>query len=404
MFAAAKINLKFMGFSIIRRPIITSELFGSVIKLTDEEIIDEYQKLKEFGCLKPKTELELCLKEQGFLIEVEQLKDILSETQNLFEDRLQLTIFPTEAYNFRCKYCYESHSPHCMSQRVIKSLAKYIEKATTEYSKLTIGWFGGEPTLCKDVILEINRISKDSFNDFDQFASSMTTNGYLLDKDSFIEYYESGVKNFQVTLDAWKHDEIRILKSGEGTLKKILKNLDDIHELPSSYDFSIILRRNILANDYDLSWYDYLNTKYGSDSRFSILVHTVNDMGGAGVKALELPVGNSGSKLLNYHLEHIRKLEIKLENDSIDQSNDLGRKFCYASFKNHFSIRADGRVEKCTVALDEPENQIGYLDLDGNMHIDETKNKQWYQLDLKDNCYLCDQILTCMNKNAHGKE
>lgn len=137
--------------------------------------------------------------------------------------------------------------------------------------------------------------------------------------------------------------------------------------------FSIILRRNILANDYDLSWYDYLNTKYGSDSRFSILAHTVNDMGGAGVKALELPVGNSG------------------------------RKFCYASFKNHFSIRADGRVEKCTVALDEPENQIGYLDLDGNMHINETKNKQWYQLDLKDNCYLCDQILTCMNKKCPWK-
>lgn len=63
-------------------------------------------------------------------------------------------------------------------------------------------------------------------------------------------------------------------------------------------------------------------------------------------------------------------------------------------------IRADGRVGKCTVALEHPENQVGYLDLEGNMHIDEEKNKKWYDIKLIDKCYSCKKVFSCMNREC----
>lgn len=292
--------------------VLTSELYDSVIRLTDKNFIKEYYELKEKGCEAITTELEKGLHEQGFLMSCDEINKVISEITESKKSKLDLTIMPTEGCNFRCIYCYEDHEPIMMDRKLIESLKLFLKNQIQNYNCISIAWFGGEPTLCKDAILDINRTVQ-VMTGFEQgkFGSNMTTNGYLLDTESFLAYYEHGIRSYQITLDGWKHDNNRPLSNGKGSLEQIIKNLDEIHNLPEEFKFNIVLRYNILPGDRDFTWYDYLDKKYGDDSRFCILVRTVNDMGGEQVKNLELLKGEQRNNLMQEHVDYIHKLKIK---------------------------------------------------------------------------------------------
>ena len=69
-----------------------------------------------------------------------------------------------------------------------------------------------------------------------------------------------------------------------------------------------------------------------------------------------------------------------------EQAGELGltvvnakTKICYASRANSFVIRADGRIGKCTVALDNDVNDVGYLRSDGTMEITNARFRKWLE-------------------------
>lgn len=57
----------------------------------------------------------------------------------------------------------------------------------------------------------------------------------------------------------------------------------------------------------------------------------------------------------------------------------------------------NGTINRCTVALDYPENQVGFLGLDGVINLDEAKNNMWFENILLEECYNCKRILACTN-------
>ena len=141
----------------------------------------------------------------------------------------------------------------------------------------------------------------------------------------------------------------------------------------NEFDFYIVLRHNILAGDNDLSWYDYLYNLFGSDHRFAVSVRPVNNWGGQNVNDLSLLNGENKIDLTKIHEDYLKQIGMKY-----DSSEDLlfGR-ICYAAFPNGYIIRADGKIEKCSVALNHPQNLVGYIDPDNGVVIDNTKNKLW---------------------------
>jgi uncharacterized protein len=50
---------------------------------------------------------------------------------------------------------------------------------------------------------------------------------------------------------------------------------------------------------------------------------------------------------------------------------------CYAAAPNSLSIRSDGKINKCTVALNNEFNTIGRIKSDGIVEIDNMKLKPW---------------------------
>lgn len=91
------------------------------------------------------------------------------------------TILPTTACNARCYYCYE-HGVliHTMTEKTADDTVKFINDHCGPDKKVSIRWFGGEPTVAAD---RIDRICEGLVQIGISFKSSMTTNGYLLDEE-----------------------------------------------------------------------------------------------------------------------------------------------------------------------------------------------------------------------------
>lgn len=91
------------------------------------------------------------------------------------------TILPTTACNARCYYCYEHGVPvHTMTEKIADDTVKFIDDHCGPNKKVSIRWFGGEPTVAAD---RIDRICRGLGAKGIVFSSSMTTNGYLLDEE-----------------------------------------------------------------------------------------------------------------------------------------------------------------------------------------------------------------------------
>ncbi len=330
----------------------------------------------------------------------EEIECALEDAKRLLDKGLLITILPTEGCNFRCPYCYETHESKIMSKPIIEQIHTYIKEQAPKFDTVRISWFGGEPTLCEDIVLSTLLLVKSLQKEYGfDYGSDMVTNGYLLDLDTFKEYYRAGITHYQITLDGWNHDETRPHVTGIGTLQTILGNLKAISDLKKEYEFSIVLRHNILSEDRDFSWYDYLNQVFGDDKRFSVAVALVTDWGGESVKNLNL-VQNEKRELLRLdHELYLDKIGMKCEKKKTEPFCNI----CYASCANGFVFRPNGKIEKCTIALNHPKNQVGYIDPNRGIVLDQCKAYIWCHSELNEKCYTCPEVLSCLNISCRKK-
>lgn len=376
--------------------IVFSKLFQNKIKISSPDVKTDFTSIfTHGGCNSLSSPLTKLLHDQGMLIEEAETVSILEEVKNFLTEKLLLTIMPTEACNFRCPYCYEIHNSTTMSDRILLKILQYINKQAIHVKDINIFWFGGEPTLCKEIILQFSSqiISMQKKYGF-RYNGSMTTNGYLLTPEAFLQYYEAGINSYQITIDGWQHDKFRPHCSGKGSLNEIIANLNEISRLPEEkYNFEIILRRNIMPEDRDFSWYDYLKSQFGKDKRFLIAPFPVSNWGGETVNKLNLFWNGTQQKLLKEHEDYLAVHGLQ----QYKCKNELFSGICYASCPYGLVFRPDGRIEKCTVALGHPKNLVGIVDPVRGVQIDTEANSQWCTSKLKPQCLTCDDILNCLN-------
>lgn len=69
---------------------------------------------------------------------------------------------------------------------MVEAIKTYLTNNINKFKQVNLSWFGGEPTLCKETILDISNHLINLKNGLpDSFHSSMTTNAYLLDLGHF---------------------------------------------------------------------------------------------------------------------------------------------------------------------------------------------------------------------------
>jgi uncharacterized protein len=325
----------------------------------------------------------------------------------------ELILLPTEKCNFRCTYCYEDFELGKMSEETQRAIELFIDNRMEGLELLKFSWFGGEPLVAKDVVLRLSRYAKQKCDEHGvKFQGGLTTNAYVLDQELARELISLNQDFFQITLDGWKeaHDVLRQRADGRGTFDVIWNNLLGLKALDLKFEVCVrvhVRRDNIenleiLMREFALA--------FQGDRRFYLDFQHLRDMGGEGGKSIENPVSYIELRYIEAPLRAsyrraLQELRGVSHNPSsvedstttdepliLEKASNSGESagsqraseqvagepyICYAGKPNSLLIRSNGRIGKCTVAFDDDRNDVGYLNLDGSVVINNEKYQHW---------------------------
>lgn len=148
---------------------------------------------------------------------------------------LGLTLMPTLDCNFRCRYCFSYTRPERMGDEIQEALLRFVEHKLEEAERLSVTWYGGEPTLCLDLVEALTGRLRDLCEQHgtEFLPADIVTNGYLLNAQVAERLCALGIHEAQITLDGDRatHDQRRPLRGGGGTFDRILDNLAAVGSL-----------------------------------------------------------------------------------------------------------------------------------------------------------------------------
>jgi len=333
-------------------------------------------------------------------------KDEEKIAENLMYDivgssTLNLCILPTGQCNYRCKYCYENFKLGRMPIEIQDGIVKFVRKNIHYFSGLNVSWFGGEPLLAPDIIdyisgklMTLCNVSKRSY------CASITSNGYLLDDVMLERLINNKIYKIQISLDGLKatNDYNKPLVNGGGTFDKIVDNIRKIKSNVKTRLFHIAIRTNFTQESMK-ELYDYLSFMekiIGDDSRFSLFLRSVNDLGGDSIEEMssELLDKDESEDLYSMAASYKHRLYYTQHEMCLEP----GGLVCYAGKPNDYLIQSDGTISKCSCALYSQVNKIGNVKNTGTFDIDSNKHSKWIRNTvLCDDCKKCSIMPLCFN-------
>lgn len=321
---------------------------------------------------------------------------------------MELILLPTERCNFRCTYCYEDFAIGRMSDDTQRAIERLLDRRVPTLKQLRFMWFGGEPLLAKDIVLRLSEYAHDLCQRSGvQFLGSITTNGFVLDLQLAKRLIACKQDFYQITLDGWEemHDVVRRRANGRGSFKEIWANLCALRSLSDSFEVCIRVHVRPANLDNLRVLVHNIGLAFGADSRYRVDFQILRDLGGPGGKTLTEIIDSQRMRKVEAELRAVlrttrltaqgREAEsVPEDRESVAAPMTLGESagsrraseivagspyVCYAAQPNSLLIRANGRIGKCTVALSDERNDLGYIKADGTVVIDRAKLQPWIE-------------------------
>lgn len=316
----------------------------------------------------------------GFLVddlcdEVLAMENLRNEVVRNSSDKIaNIIIAPTLECNAHCFYCFENgHRKGRMSLETADALIEFIEKKWNG-EKLGITWFGGEPLLASEVI---DYISQNLQKKNIIYASKITTNGFLFDKDiakKAIDLWH--VEKVQITIDAIGEEYDRIKKYDKAykdAFSKVMKNIEEAIE--QGINIKIRINFDPEKQNEALNTMNYLIERFNKSNHLKIYFAPI-DADNEIVKNIsndfneytEHPYISLIKFGRNHHLYRgFPDMEDDNGNDHEHDIHGLLKKLkiypspinCYAVCPNVFSIDPYGDIYKCHRALGRKEYASG---------------------------------------------
>jgi uncharacterized protein len=382
--------------------------WGSILKIDNEELWDclRNNRINEL-----ESDVQSLLEKYGLCTESfdTELTGVRTRYEKHIYDnqQLYLTLLPTEACNFACPYCFVYEKKACfmdaeMYHIILDLILKHCQEEGTK--TIYINWFGGEPTLClNDIVDFMNELKSRLDSDIEVF-SSVTTNGYLLNVDAFLKLQKCGVEYFQVTIDGTRevHNSSRYLRDGQGTYDIIMKNLEDISALPSEYTFSMDIRSNFRKSTFESvnSFLDIFKSKFGGDSRFHAYCRPVyyfetkdHEIDSMRDDLFNLEEGISHQGMLAEKV--VGFFDDKIEHRIFDPLPQPTECWCNAELKNHAIIGPAGEIYICDTLTGE-ENICGNIRTLKNFSDVCAERYNIFEDERTHKCLNCKRLPICM--------
>lgn len=305
---------------------------------------------------------------------------------------LELILLPTEKCNFRCTYCYETFEHGRMRPEVVQGVKNLLRVRVPELETLHLSWFGGEPLMESDLLLEMSDFARDLCEESGCIFEwgEITTNAYLLTHELLKNLVRANQRSFQITLDGYGqgHDATRRHIAGKPTFGRIMESLRTIKA--SDHEVRVLLRLHLTPENRDsmLRLATELRSDLLTDARFRVAIHPIGDWGGPNTGKIAT-VAKAERQARVAELNLALGLSQAVSPASISTGHAIKGEVCYASKPTSLLIRPTGRIGKCTVALDDPINDVGYLKPDGSIVFNPDRLKFWFTgLSTKDEGHL----------------
>lgn len=281
-------------------------------------------------------------------------------------NELYITIKLTTDCNFRCIYCYQEHQKEYLSDLNLEVFKKFIlNKIDSGIKKIHISYFGGEPLLKIDTILEIESfLSTQNI----EYFSSITTNGYLLNEHNLNLLNSTNITEFQITIDGSRttHNKLRPHVTGGTTYDTILKNIVLLKKIFSK-ETTVIIRCNISKankNEFPLllKELDYIGLT-NKDVCFAI--NKTEDINNEQNNELYY------STIEEYSAIYLEIYDQLIKWGKIEKPYNRINLPCAANAKNYFILSPNLEIETCTSS----DFKIGFIDEKGiEQYTNNTKN------------------------------
>lgn len=295
-----------------------------------------------------------------------------------------LIIMPTGKCNFRCTYCYETYEQGRMSEASVEALSKAIDRIAGSVDRFGLGFFGGEPLMCSDLVL---KFSRQAFRNLASrnlpYGAGISTNGHYLTPELFEQLLDAGVITYQISIDGDRalHDRQRVTVKGGPTFDRIIGHLK--HMAGRKDDFVCAVRCNSRPEDMPrvMALFEGDDLRFlRGDPRFMVDLHTIwssdrNEVvDGA---SHDSGCGSSVTRPLDIYFYN-KELEARGVRTTTYSNPTLPlSRACYAGKPNWFVVGPDLTLYKCTVVFDRDENRVGKINADGTFALDQAKNELW---------------------------
>ena len=128
-----------------------------------------------------------------------------------------------------CKYCFASKGSYKLKKSIMPvevafEAVDFMLENSGSRKNLEIDFFGGEPLLNYDLIVETVKYAREKEKDTGKrFNFTVTTNGTLLDSEK-IDFINNNMDNVVISIDGRQkiHDNMRCFPSGEGSYDDIV--------------------------------------------------------------------------------------------------------------------------------------------------------------------------------------
>ena len=289
---------------------------------------------------------------QGFVVEdsIDELDRIKQKFEALTRPwEYYLMVLPTYQCNLRCWYCTQNHAELWMSDETLGRIKKMIANklSVDETTHFRLSWFGGEPLLAYDKVLELTIFARDYCKEHGKtFSCGITSNATLLTPERIEALREAGVSGYQITIDGDRetHDSIKVL-ANRSAYDKTLANVD------------LIARHTQCTLRFN---YTHENLKPES---------IIND--------LKEKLSEESLKKLRFFIYKVwQENKEDVDQREVDKLFKLGCEvgmhsgysrfgLCYADQKHFDCVWPDGHVGKCD--NQPPETTPGNIDDEGNV-------------------------------------
>lgn len=267
-------------------------VYDAVINKFTEISSDTFKVLSETGINNevPKKSTEIKnLYEDGFFqkFEVKNFSHPSIKDLDYYLNRnLQLlTLQLTQDCNLRCSYCpytnendlNRKHGKKYMSSDIAHKAIDYLWKHSIDSQKVSVGFYGGEPLLNRDLLITTTEYAKEKFKDKD-ITFTITTNGTLLD-DKILSYFQENEFNVVISMDGPRdiNDANRkYFGSNASVFEKVSEKISLIYEKYPRL-FERLLINMVLSPSNSLEEYNKLFFYNEAINKVKIQASTVDD-------------------------------------------------------------------------------------------------------------------------------